>query len=180
MRSRPVQFSGGAGIVARPSSGGAWRRTASAAAALAALWLVLLGLACESASDVPTLEQREQGLNRTIMCPVCPGESIDQSRNPLSAQMRGVVRDRLERGWNEGQITEYFVDSYGPSVLMEPPASGFSLLAWVVPPVALAAAIAALVVALRFMRRNAPEPEPGLTEEESEEYFARIEDALRR
>ena len=63
---------------------------------------------------------------------------------------------------------------------MEPPASGFSLLAWVVPPVALAAAIAALVVALRFMRRNAPEPEPGLTEEESEEYFARIEDALRR
>ena len=180
MRSRPVQFSGGAGIVARPSSGGAWRRTASAAAALAALWLVLLGLACESASDVPTVEQREQSLNRTIMCPVCPGESIDQSRNPLSAQMRGVVRDRLERGWNEGQITEYFVDSYGPSVLMEPPASGFSLLAWVVPPVALAAAIAALVVALRFMRRNAPEPEPGLTEEESEEYFARIEDALRR
>ncbi len=174
-----MQSSGSVGIVARPSSGGAWRRTASAAA-LAVLALLLVGLACESASDVPALEQREQRLNRTIMCPVCPGESIDQSRNPLSAQMRGVVKDRLERGWSEEQITDYFVDSYGPSVLMEPPASGFSLLAWVAPPVALAAALAALVVALRVMRRRAPEPEPRLTEEESEEYFARIEDALRR
>ena len=175
-----MQNSGGAGIGARPPSDRAWRRSARVAAALAALWLALLGMACETASDVPTLEQREQRLNRTIMCPVCPGESIDQSRNPLSAQMRGVVRDRLERGWSEEQITDYLVDSYGPSVLMEPPASGFSLLAWIAPPVALAAALAALVVALRVMRRRAPEPEPRLTDEESEEYFARIEDALRR
>lgn len=172
MRSRPVQSSGGAGA--------AWRGRARVAAALAALCLALFGLACDSAAEVPTLEQREQRLNRAIMCPVCPGESIDQSRNPLSAQMRGVVRDRLEQGWSEEQITAYFVDSYGPSVIMEPPASGFSLLAWVGPPVALALALAALVVALRAMRRRTPEPEARLTDEESEEYFARVEDALRR
>ena len=142
--------------------------------------VALLGLACGSAAEVSTLEEREQRLNRAIMCPVCPGESIDQSRNPLSAQMRGVVRDRLEKGWSEERITDYFVDSYGPSVIMEPPASGFSLLAWVGPPAALAAALAALVLTLRAMRRRNPAPEARLTDEESEEYFARIEDALRR
>ena len=161
--------------------GGAVRRgRARMAAAFAALCLALFGLACDSAAEVSTLEQREQRLNRAIMCPVCPGESIDQSRNPLSAQMRGVVRDRLEQGWSEERITDYFVERYGPSVIMEPPASGFSLLAWAGPPVALAAALAALAVALRAMRRRAPEPEAGLTDEEGEEYFARIEDALRR
>lgn len=165
------------------SSGGVGagrRRSVRVAAALAALCLALFGLACDSASEVPTLEQREQRLNRAIMCPVCPGESIDQSRNPLSAQMRGVVRDRLAQGWSEEQITDYFVESYGPSVIMEPPASGFSLLAWAGPPVALAAALVALVIALRTMRRRAPEPEARLTDEESEEYFARVEEALRR
>ena len=149
------------------SNGGAARRgRARMAATVAALCLALFGLACDSASEVSTLEQREQRLNRAIMCPVCPGESIDQSRNPLSAQMRGVVRDRLEQGWSEEQITDYFVESYGPSVIMEPPASGFSLLAWAGPPVALAAAVAALALALRAMRRRTPEPEARLTDEE--------------
>ena len=175
-----MRFCGDDGFSARPASGAARCGRARLAAALAALWLALFGLACDSASEVSTIEQREQRLNRAIMCPVCPGESIDQSRNPLSAQMRGVVRDRLERGWTEEQITDYFVDRYGPSVIMEPPASGFSLLAWAGPPVALVASVAALALALRAMRRRAPEPKARLTDEEREEYFARIEDALRR
>ena len=161
-------------------SGAPWCGRTRLAGLVAVLCLALFSLACDSASEVSTLEQREQRLNRAIMCPVCPGESIDQSRNPLSVQMRGVVRDRLERGWSEEQITDYFVDSYGPSVIMEPPASGFSLLAWIGPPVALAAAVGALALALRAMRRKTPEPEARLTDEESEEYFARVEDALRR
>ena len=147
---------------------------------IAAALFALCAAACAASAEVSDIERREQRLNRSLMCPVCPGESIDQSRNPLSAQMRGVVRDRLEQGWTEDRIRAYFVESYGPSVVMEPPRSGFSLLAWAMPAVALAAAAVALAVALRRMRRRrppAPDESP-LSDEESAEYLARVEDAI--
>ena len=68
-----------------------------------ALWLALALLlaACAGAqADVPALERRAQGLNKTIRCPVGPGESIDQSQNALAAQMRGIVDEKLAAGWS--------------------------------------------------------------------------------
>ena len=85
------------------------------------------------------------------MCPLCPGESIDQSQNPLSAQMRAIVAEKLAEGWSDDQIREFFVERYGQSVLLEPPREGFGLTAWIVPPAAFALALAALLMALRRM-----------------------------
>ena len=106
-------------------------------------------------SDVPDIERRAQRLNETIMCPVCPGESIDQSANPLAGQMRAIVDEKLNEGWTDRQIEDFFVERYGASVLLQPPAQGFSLAAWVVPPVAFVLAIASLLLTLRWMRISA-------------------------
>ena len=64
-------------------------------------------------SDVPDMERRAQDLNETIMCPVCPGESIDQSANPLAGQMRDIVYEKLNEGWTDRQIEDFFVERYG-------------------------------------------------------------------
>ena len=138
--------------------------------------------ACLTASErgVPDIEQRATALNKSIMCPVCPGESIDQSQNSLAVQMRAIVRDKLDEGWTNQQIKDFLVERYGPSVLMEPPASGFNLAAWIVPPVAFALAIAALLLTLKWMRMSA-EAERESGEEggsEQKDYVSRIEDAL--
>ena len=140
-----------------------------------------LAASCLAVSEwePPDLERRATALNKTIMCPVCPGESIDQSQNPLAVQMRAIVRDKLEEGWTDQQIKDFLVERYGPSVLMEPPASGFSLAAWIVPPVAFALAIAALLLTLKWMRMSA-EAETGEDDDgEHREYVSRIDDALR-
>jgi cytochrome c-type biogenesis protein CcmH len=145
---------------------------------LAAAFFLVFASACSAGSEAPDVEQRAQDLNKTIMCPVCPGESIDQSQNPVAVQMRGIVMDRLRDGWTEQQIKDYFVESYENRVLMEPPRSGPNLLAWLVPPAAVAGAVAALALVLRFMRtRREPEPAPRLTDTERAGYFARIEAA---
>ena len=99
-------------------------------------------------SDVPDMERRAQDLNETIMCPVCPGESIDQSANPLAGQMRAIVYEKLNEGWTDRQIEDFFVERYGASVLLQPPAQGFSLAAWLVPPVAFVLAIVSLLLTL--------------------------------
>ena len=141
-----------------------------------------LATACLTATDsgVPDIEQRATALNKSIMCPVCPGESIDQSQNSLSIQMRAIVREKLDEGWTDQQIKDFLVERYGPSVLMEPPTSGFGLAAWIVPPVAFALAVAALLLTLKWMRMSA-EAEREAAEEDARkrgDYVSRIEDAL--
>ena len=141
-----------------------------------------LATACLTASErgVPDIEQRAIALNKSIMCPVCPGESIDQSQNSLSIQMRAIVRDKLDEGWTDQQIRDFLVERYGPSVLMEPPTTGFNLAAWIVPPVAFALAIAALLLTLKWMRMSAEaeREEGGGDAREQGDYVSRIEDAL--
>ena len=121
-------------------------------AALLASLAAFVGCAAVGASrSAPELERRAHELNKTIMCPLCPGESIDQSQNPLSAQMRAIVAEKLAEGWSDDQIRDFFVERYGQSVLLEPPREGFGLTAWIVPPAAFALALAALLIALRRM-----------------------------
>ena len=123
------------------------------------------------------MEQRSQALNRTIMCPVCPGESIDQSQVALAVQMRGIVNDKLAAGWSDEQVREFFVERYGPSVLLEPPTKGISLAVWLVPPLGVAAAIGVFVLALRHMRRRptASDGDDEMSDDDLQPYYERIE-----
>ena len=154
------------------------------------LWIVCLlvvmaGIAvgCASQDDVPIREQRAQGINREIMCPVCPGESIDQSQHILAGQMRAIVDEKLAEGWSDEEIRDFFVERYGPSVLLEPERRGFTILVWIIPPLGGVAALASLFLVLRSMNRpRLRDPEPSrpdsLSEVERRKYFERIEAAL--
>ena len=141
-------------------------------------------LACASDEELPTLEARAQEINKTVMCPVCPGESIDQSQHPRAKAMRGVVNEKLAEGSTNDEIRQFFVERYGPSVLLEPPREGLNWLVWVVPPLGIVAAAVALYFVLRLAVRSSPRsngtPDDGssLTEAELDDYFRRIEAAL--
>ena len=146
--------------------------------------LALALLACSARNEVLPDERRAQALNRAIMCPVCPGESIDQSQNPLAAQMRGIVAQKLAEGESGSQIKSFFVERYGDSVLLSPSRRGFNLLAWLMPPIGVAGAAIAAVLALRLMRRpvrpgdDQPVADMELSMAERDDYFRRIESAL--
>ena len=140
--------------------------------------------ACASDEELPTLEARAQEINKTVMCPVCPGESIDQSQHPRAKAMRGVVDEKLAEGSTNDEIRQFFVERYGPSVLLEPPREGLNWLVWIVPPAGLLAAAIALYFVLRLAVRSSPRssgaPDVGssLTEAERDDYYRRIEAAL--
>ena len=140
--------------------------------------------ACASDEELPTLEARAQEINKTVMCPVCPGESIDQSQHPRAKAMRGVVDEKLAEGGTNDEIRQFFVERYGPSVLLEPPREGLNWLVWVVPPAGILAAVVALYFVLRLAVRSSPrngrtaDGASSLTEAERDDYFRRIEAAL--
>jgi cytochrome c-type biogenesis protein CcmH len=127
---------------------------------LVALVFPLLIMACSSIKGVPLtpqerLEERAYAIDKTLICPVCPGETINQSRVELAEQMRAIVREKLAEGWSDNQIRQFFVDRYGPSVLAEPPRRGFTLAVWILPPVAFLAAAGGLIILLKAMSKPA-------------------------
>jgi cytochrome c-type biogenesis protein CcmH len=104
-----------------------------------------------SGQGLPYDEGKAQAIDRMLMCPVCPAVTIDQTEVELAQQMQRVVREMLAQGASRQQILDFFVERYGPGVLAAPPKGGWSLLAWILPPVGVVAALGALFLVLRSM-----------------------------
>ena len=116
------------------------------------IFLSLL-IACSEQTQTQA-DLRINSLNKSLMCPVCPGESIDQSQNDLAAQMRNVVSKKVYEGKTDQEIKEYFVSKYGPVVLMEPPRKGIGLLAWIFPIILSIFTAFLIFFTLLFLKRN--------------------------
>lgn len=136
---------------------------------------LLLVLSC--ASEIASLEERAQSIDKQLMCPVCPAETIDQSRAEIAIQMRALVRQKLQAGEDKQQILDFFVTRYGKSVLAEPPSEGFNLLVWLVPPIALAGGLALAWIAARQLGQGrALRPFDEARLQELEPYLAEVDE----
>jgi cytochrome c-type biogenesis protein CcmH len=102
----------------------------------------------------PVNEREVHEIAAKLRCVVCQNLSVADSPSEMANQMRAVVRERLAAGERPEQVIQYFVDKYGAWILLEPRQEGFTLLVWVLPPLALAAGlgIVALLV-VRWTRR---------------------------
>ena len=157
----------------------------------AAFWLALLfcclaapSVAYAQTPAVPYDEAQAQALDRMLMCPVCPAESIDQAQVPLARQMRRQVREMLAAGAGRAEILDWFAERYGPSVLAAPPKTGRNLLAWTLPVAGVIAALLAGVLALRAMtgrnRDDAAAAAGAVPDSELEPYLAVVDQSLAR
>ena len=120
---------------------------------------VLAFAACStSTSPLSEEEQRSQSLDRSLICPICPGETIDRSQVLLADQMQVIVREQIQQGKTDREIQQFFVDRYGERVLAAPRKEGFNLLMWIVPPVGVVLALYVLYRVTHSMMRRGPAP----------------------
>ena len=101
-------------------------------------------------------ESQAQGIDRMIMCPVCPAETIDQAQVEISFQMRAVVRAMLADGKERDEILDFFVERYGKDILAAPPKTGANLVAWLAPVGGFGAGLVAVFLIIRSMSRQRP------------------------
>lgn len=123
----------------------------------------------------PALEARARAISRDLRCPVCQGESIDDSNAPISRDLRLVVRERLMAGDSDAEAVDFIVARYGEFVLFNPRPEGANLLLWGAGPVLL---LLGGGVAFAYTRRRSrmPPAEAGLSSDEE----ARLKDILNR
>ena len=111
-----------------------------------------------TAGSDSALEARTTAVASTLRCPVCQGESIQDSPSELAKQMRAVVRDRLRSGETPAQVKAYFVSRYGEWILLEPTMTGLNILLYVLPVVLVVGGLA--LIAFLVRRWTAPDSAP--------------------
>ena len=117
-------------------------------AALSALTAIPARTQGTQAAD-STLEARTSAVASTLRCPVCQGESIQDSPSELAQQRRAVVRDRLRSGQSPDQVKAYFVSRYGEWILLEPKMTGLNVMLYVLPIVIVIGGLILIVVLVR-------------------------------
>lgn len=144
-------------------------------------WLLALALAAAPVLAVqpdeiladPALEARAREISRAVRCPVCQGESIDDSNARISRDLRIIIRERLVAGDSDQEVLDFLVARYGEFVLYDPPKTGANLILWLAGPAVL---LLGGGIAFAAFRRRGAAPEEGLTAEEQ----ARLEEILKR
>jgi len=125
---------------------------------LALLFVVVALLAVGITRDhgPQTPDERIVALEKRLACPVCQGESVYESRNAASVQIRELIRQGVDDGQlSDQQIIDGIVTRYNGEELLVPTSSGVEALAWALPAAAFVAGVGGLIVAFRRWHASA-------------------------
>ena len=103
--------------------------------------------ASENPAANPDIENRTARIGARLRCPVCRQQSVAESSSRIAREMQDVIREMLVQGRSEQEIEVYFVEAYGPWILLKPRAEGINLVVYLGP-------AAALLLGLLFLARR--------------------------
>ncbi|MCY4261911.1 MAG: cytochrome c-type biogenesis protein CcmH [Candidatus Dadabacteria bacterium] len=83
--------------------------------------------------NADTLEDQIVEISGELMCPVCEGQSVAESNAQLARDMRAVIKTKLIEGKSKEEIVDYFISSYGETILASPSPRGFGFILWLLP-----------------------------------------------
>lgn len=124
----------------------------------ALLVLVVVGLLAFGATrdtGPRTPDERIEAISKRLACPVCQGESVYESRNPASTQIREAIRRGVADGdRSDEEIIQEIIVAYEGEELLVPTANGVEALAWALPAAAFVIGVVGLAIAFRRWRAN--------------------------
>lgn len=143
------------------------RCSVSRMCALFAALVVFCGIALAQQPQLTEAQQsraRSLGLKVKCMCGGCndPAGACFHSGGTFSGPCDTAlgeikqVNQLVAKGESDNQILKDFVGQYGPTVLVDPPKSGFNLTAWVVPVLVPIIALIGVWALVRRWQQNHP------------------------
>ncbi len=88
-----------------------------------------------------------------VMCTSCR-EPLEVAQSPQADSERAYIRGLIAQGETKSQILNNLVAQYGTAVLGKPPAHGFNLTVYIIPPAILVLGAAILAFTLPRWRRR--------------------------
>ncbi len=132
------------------------RRLAAAAALgiIASVPLLIVPVGAQQLSD------HAKQIGGKFMCMCGCSQVLTQCNHvgcTTSAGMLKELNQSLARGASEDAVTQMFVQEFGTQVYAEPPKSGFSLVAWVLPSVYLFLGAGVVIFVIARWRKRPPQ-----------------------
>lgn len=151
----------------------------------AAVFVFSLLMAHNVQAQQPTpSEDQVNALAKEMYCPVCENTPLDVCPTKACAQWRDLIRQKMEEGWSDNQIKDYFAEQYGERVLSEPPISGQNRWIYIAPPLFLLLASIVLYRVLKSSRklykRSEPAGKTSALSSTEDPYLTRVEEELAR
>jgi cytochrome c-type biogenesis protein CcmH len=110
--------------------------------------LVAFGATRDTGPRTP--DERIESISKRLACPICQGESVYESRNTASNQIRVAVRQSVNEGIRtDEQIIQDITVRYEGEELLVPTADGIEALAWALPATAFVVGVTGLTLAFR-------------------------------
>jgi cytochrome c-type biogenesis protein CcmH len=114
----------------------------------------LLAVAVRGIPPPATLQQRADAVGASLRCPACEDLSVADSPSAIAREIRADIVRRLRAGQTPEAIRAFYVERYGPWILLSPPRSGVTLVAWLLPALLVVGGFALLVASVRRWTRR--------------------------
>ena len=104
--------------------------------ALLLMILKLAPLAAVEPSEMlgnPALEARAHALSQQVRCPVCQGQSIDDSAALLAQSLRRFIRHEIQVGRTDEEIITLLRRRFGDGVMVTTPFDARTVILWFAP-----------------------------------------------
>ena len=99
-----------------------------------AILLVALSLAPTATAVLDeAAELRAQRLGMSLRCVVCKAETVQESPSKIAADMRRVIRSKIQNGDTDTEILEWLEQRYGDAIYLKPPLTARSYILWFLP-----------------------------------------------
>lgn len=143
------------------------------------LSLMILGIDLNKVQAQAITDDEVNAIAHELYCPVCENVPLDVCPTQACAQWRALIKEKLELGWTEDQIKQYFVDQYGDRVLAQPPARGLNLLVYILPPLIFVGGIFLVYSNLKKLKKSPDQLIQETKIENEDVYLQEIEKALK-
>ncbi len=122
--------------------------------------LRMLGVLCLALTIFPGAgdnSARVEKIGHKLIC-MCGCEQVLLECNhygcPYLTPENAELTAAVDRGDSDNGILQSFVEKYGPTVLAAPTASGFNLIAWIMPYLVLAIGVGGVVLVVRAWHKH--------------------------
>ena len=78
-------------------------------------------------------ENLENKITKNLRCLICQGQSVYDSDSEFANSMKVLVDKKLNEGFSENQIYDFFKEKYGEWILYDPELNKNTYILWLLP-----------------------------------------------
>jgi len=117
-------------------------------------WVMATGQQPFEALADPGQQARYMALIQEVRCLTCLNRSIAESDTPLANDLRREIRELIESGASDAEVTAFLTERYGDFVLYRPPLRPRTYALWAAPILFLGIGVIIFAVVLTKRRRQ--------------------------